>query len=158
MTQVTELLARREVQFEVLPHEEAHSSIEEALSLGVYPHEVIKSIVAITSRGPVLLVIPGSRKLDMKLVRGAVHDHHARLATEEEISRMLPEFELGAIPPIPSLVGLPTYVDTEILAFETIIVPAGVSTLSVKGRRDDLIGDEPISRIVPLTQRPEVAA
>lgn len=150
MTAVTELLEKRKVHFEVLPHEAVHSSMEEAISLGVYPDEVVKSIVVVTSRGPAILVIPGSRKLDMKLVRGAVHDVHARLATEQEIQELLPEFELGAIPPIPSLLGVPVYIDPEILRHETLIFPAGVSDLSIRGKRDDLIGDDPITRIVSL--------
>lgn len=99
---------------------------------------------------------PGIQKIGYELVRGAVHDDYARLATEEEITKLLPQFELGAIPPIPSLIGLPAYIDPEILKHETLIVPAGVSNLSVRGRRNDLIGDEPINRI--LTRHPEEAA
>jgi prolyl-tRNA editing enzyme YbaK/EbsC (Cys-tRNA(Pro) deacylase) len=40
-------------------------------------------------RGPgfVLVVLPAARRLDLRLVREAVGDNHARLATEEELGR-----------------------------------------------------------------------
>ena len=152
MTSVTEYLARHKVYFDVLPHKKTDTAQEEASSIGAAPHDVVKTVVAMTSNGPALLAVPASRRLDMKLVRGALQDRDAHLASEDEISALLPDFELGAIPPLPTLTGMRMYVDPEVMDIEAMIIPAGISTLSVRGRRDDIIGDEPISRIVPLVR------
>ncbi len=43
----------------------------------------------------------------MKRLREAVGDRHTRLATEEELERDFPGLDLGALPPIGSLLGVP---------------------------------------------------
>jgi Ala-tRNA(Pro) deacylase len=92
----------------------------------------------------------------MGLVRHAVDDHHARMATEDELEREFPAYELGALPPVGSILGLPAYVDPEVLEHETVVFAAGTQTESVKVRTAELFRDEPIS-VVPLTRRPEEA-
>ena len=54
-----------------------------------------------------------------------------------------PGFELGAIPPLGSLLGIPMYVDPEVLQHETVAFAAGSHTESVKIRTEDLLRDEP---------------
>lgn len=149
MTTATEFLGQRQVRFEALPHKEAHTAIQEALSLGASPDEVLKAVVVMTRSGPVLMVLPAMHRLDLKLVREVVNDAHARLATENEVERLLPEYDLGAIPPLPSLVGLPVYLDQQVMEHDVVIIPAGRAELSLRAACEDLFGNEPIPRIVP---------
>ena len=123
-------------------------------ALGIAADEVVKTVVLDTASGHVLVAVPSYRRLDMKLVEEAVGDHHARLASEQELAEDFPEYELGALPPIGSLVGAPVYVDPEVLAHETIVFAAGRQTESVKVRTEDLFRDEAVT-IVALTRQPE---
>lgn len=153
MSLTTEHLQRRGVAFETIPHAKAFTSIDEARSLGVQADEVVKTLLLDTASGHVLAVIPGDRRLDMKLVEEAVGDKHARLATESEIARDFPGYELGCLPPIGSLLETPLYVDPDVKRHETIVFAAGSQTESVKVRTEDLFREENV-RIVRLTRSP----
>jgi Ala-tRNA(Pro) deacylase len=148
---VTEHLQGRGVPFEEIPHERTYTSIDEARALGISADEVVKTIVLNTAAGHVLAVAPASQRLAMPLVRAAVGDSHARFATEEELERDFPGVELGAFPPLGSLIGVPTYVDPEVFTHDTVVFAAGTQNDSVKVRTEDLFRDEPITR-APLTR------
>lgn len=151
MATVSEYLGQRGIPFEPLSHERAYTSIDEARALGISADEVLKPVVLDTESGHVLAVVPASRRLDMKLVREALGDRHARLATEDELERDFPGYELGAFPPLGSLLGIPTYLDPEVLTHETVVFGAGTQRESIKARTEDLFRDEPITP-APLSQ------
>jgi Ala-tRNA(Pro) deacylase len=74
-----------------------------------------------------------------------VGDRHVRLATEEELRRDFPDIELGALPPLGSLLGAPLYVDREVLQHETVVFAAGSQTESVQIRTADLLQHEQVT-------------
>jgi Ala-tRNA(Pro) deacylase len=150
---VTDLLTKLGVPYEVIPHEQAFTSIDEALALGISADEVVKTIVMDTPSGHALAVIPGSRRLDISAAETALGTEHVRLATEEEIEKDFPGYELGALPPLGSLYGAPTYVDPEVMQHDTVVFAAGTQTESVKVRTEDLLRNEPVTT-APLTRLP----
>jgi Ala-tRNA(Pro) deacylase len=151
MAAVAELLEQRGVPFEAIPHERTYTSIDEARALGITADEVVKTIVLDTESGHALAVLPASRRLDMRLVRAATGDDQTRFASEEELERDFPDLELGAFPPLGSLLRVPTYVDPEVLTHDTVVFAGGSQNESVKARTEDLFRDEPITK-APLTK------
>lgn len=95
---VTDHLTKRGLSFEVLSHDEAFTSIDQARALGVEADEVLKTVSLDTASGHALAVIPASRRLQMTLVRRAVGDPHVSLATEHELEHDFPEFDSGRSP------------------------------------------------------------
>jgi Ala-tRNA(Pro) deacylase len=83
----------------------------------------------------------------MHLVQAAVGDRHVRLATEQELRRDFPGIELGALPPLGSLLGAPLYVDQEVLQHETVVFAAGSQTESVQLRTADLLQHEQLTAL-----------
>lgn len=151
MSFVTEHLERRGVNYEVAEHARAVTSMEEAGALGITADEVVKTVMLATDRGPALLVVPASRRLDLRLAREAVGDHAARLASEDELQRSFSECELGALPPLGSLLGAPVFVDPEVLEHDTVMFAAGTQTQSIKARCADLFRGEEV-QVSPLTR------
>jgi DNA-binding Lrp family transcriptional regulator len=80
-----------------------------------------------------------------------VGDKHVRLATEEEIEKDFPGYELGAMLPLGSLHGAPTFLDPEVMRHDTLVFAAGTQTESVKVRAEDLFRNEPVT-VAPLTR------
>jgi Ala-tRNA(Pro) deacylase len=154
MTTVTEHLEQRGSVFQEIPHRQAYTCADEARALGVEADDVLKTLAIRTGSGYALAVIPASCRLDMRLVRDAVHDNRARLATEEELRRDFPVYELGALPPLGTLLGARMYVDPEVLRHEVVAFAAGSQTESVRIRTLDLFGSEQAAT-VPLIRRPE---
>jgi hypothetical protein len=95
MSVVTEHLEQRGSAFEVLPHRQAYTSTDEARALGIDAGDVLKTLAVRTGPGYALVVIPASRRLDLHLVRDALGDHHARLASEEELGRDFAAYQLA---------------------------------------------------------------
>lgn len=155
MVTVTDHLGKRGVPFEVIPHEQTYTTIDEARALGIDADDVLKSLMLKTRSGDVLAVLPGSRRLDKRLVEEAAGDRHARLATEEELERDYPGFELGALPPLGSLLGTRVLVDAAVYQHETVVFAAGRRTESIRMRTEDVFRDEPV-RVGNLSVRPEI--
>jgi Ala-tRNA(Pro) deacylase len=138
MSVVTEHLEQRGCVFEVIPHRQAYTSVDEARALGIEVGEVLKTLAVRT--GYALAVIPASRRLDLHLAREALGDSRARLASEEELGRDFPDYELGALPPLGALPGAQVYVDPEVLGHDTVTFAAGTQTGSVKMQTQELFG------------------
>jgi Ala-tRNA(Pro) deacylase len=151
---VTEHLEQRGAAFEVLAHRHAYTSIDEARVLGVDADEVLKTLAVRTGPSYVLVVLPAARRLDLHLVREAVGDNHARLATEEELGRDFSDYQLGALPPLGALVGAHLYVDPEVLGHDTVVFAAGIQTESVKMRTRELFEEGGFTAVV-LVKQPE---
>ena len=149
MTQVTEHLRAHGVPFAPIAHQQACTSIGEARALGIEASEVVKTVAVRAAGGYALMAVPATGRLDMHLVQAAVGDRHVRLATEEELLRDFPGFELGALPPLGSLLGAPLFVDQGVLAHETVVFAAGSQTESVQLRTADLLQNEQVTA-VPL--------
>jgi Ala-tRNA(Pro) deacylase len=153
MTRVTDYLERKGISFEVLEHEKAFTAAEEARSLHVDPHVVVKTMLVDTRWGRVLAVIPGDRRLDMQLLRDVVGDHHAHLATEIELTGTYPQIELGTLPPLGALLELPTFVDGDVMRHENVVFPAGSQTEAVRARTLDVFDHEHVT-VTHLTREP----
>ena len=154
MTQVTEHLQTRGVPFEPIAHQQACTPVAEARALGIDAGEVLKTVAVRVAGGYALMAVPATGRLDMRLVQAAVGDRHVRLATEEELRRDFPGIELGALPPLGSLLGAPLYADQELLQHETVVFAAGSQTESVQLKTADLLQHEQVTTL-PLSRHPD---
>jgi Ala-tRNA(Pro) deacylase len=161
MSLVTMYLAEEHVPFEVLLHRRVFSSSQEAQALGVDADAVVKTVMLATSNGYCLAVIPASCRLDLHRVREALGDAGTRLATEAELLATFPRYELGALPPLEDLLGIPVVIDPRALRHDTVIFAGGIETESIKACTADLFGEEPklVASIVrdPELDRPDAS-
>lgn len=126
-------------RWEPLSHPETLTSVDEARALGVDPDEVAKTLVLKIREGRALAVIPGGRRLDMHKARDATEDKTVHLASEDDLARDFPDYELGAVPPAPGLLDLRAFVDPTVGSKEWIVFAAGTHTDSVRMKTADLI-------------------
>ena len=151
MSLVTEYLTGRGVAFEVVPHRRAVTSLQEARELGVAAEEVLKTVALRSGGKYVLAVVPASRRLELRLVRETLEDPEVRLASEAELQADFPGYELGALPPLGSLLGVPLLVDPAVLDHELVVFAAGTETESVRVVTGELFRDESLA-VMPLTR------
>ncbi|HYL08088.1 MAG TPA: YbaK/EbsC family protein [Candidatus Udaeobacter sp.] len=145
-----QLLEAKKIPFEILRHKTTFTAADEANTLHVSGAKVLKTVVLDTGAGHVIAVTPASRKLDIGLVREALADTHAHLAGEIETARDFPAFELGSMPPLPSLTKVPVFVDPEIMQHKEVIFAADHEE-SVKAKTEDLFGGEYVT-VTPLVR------
>jgi prolyl-tRNA editing enzyme YbaK/EbsC (Cys-tRNA(Pro) deacylase) len=144
-----EYLQGRGHTFTVIPHSRGLSL--DGTGRDRLPIELLATtVVAIGKYGLAVLVIPASRMLDRDLMSAAMGDPDARLATQEEIRRQFPDYDLGALPPLTMLLLAPMFVDPAVVEREDVIFSGGRKDLSIKMATRDLFGSDPVV-IAPLT-------
>ena len=152
MSAVTEHLQQRGSAFELLPHQQADTSTDEARALGIDADEVLKTLAVRTGPGYALAVIPASCRLDLHLVREALGDHQARLASEEELGRDFAGYQLGALPPLGALLGSQVVIDPEVLEHDLVVFAAGTQTESVRMATRELFAGEQVTAVALVKQ------
>lgn len=106
------LLEQTRVRYQVLTHNEAFTAQEVAAASHVPGAELAKVVVLREEGGFFLMVVlPAPRRLDLAAVVTATGRQRLQLATEEEIRRLFPDCEAGAMPPFGNLYDMPAYVD-----------------------------------------------
>ena len=125
-----------------------HSAQGVAEVLGIPVHVVYKTLVVVPPEGrPLLVLAPGNRKLDLRLLARALGQKKVRMATHEEAEKIT-GLQVGGISALalPDR-GLPVYIDRTALEVEEVLVSAGRRGINLLLRVRDLIavtGAQPI--------------
>jgi Ala-tRNA(Pro) deacylase len=77
------------------------------------------------NEGYVMVVVPADSYVDVEQVRTAIGVPSLRQVEEGDLSLLFPKAELGAMPPLGTLFGLPVYLDREVANQEFIAFNAG---------------------------------
>jgi Cys-tRNA(Pro)/Cys-tRNA(Cys) deacylase len=98
---ITRLLDSRRIAYKVFElTAEKHGARETARLLGVEPELVYKTIVVIRPKGkPILAVIPGPNRVDLKLLAAALNEKKVSLPSEHEAEE-LTGLQAGGISPL----------------------------------------------------------
>lgn len=106
------LLRQAGVAYDVVVHDEAHTTQEAAAAAHVAGRYMAKAVVVKGDTGePFLLVLPAPERLDEAAVGRAMGCRALRLLDKAEVDRLFPDCESGEVPPFGGLYGLPTFVD-----------------------------------------------
>jgi Ala-tRNA(Pro) deacylase len=140
-TDLTSALDAAGVEYELLVHPHTETAAAEADVLGLDPGDVAKTLIVKTPDGYVRAVIPASRRIDLHKLRDVVGGgkHKVHLASEDDMRRDFPEFELGAVPPVGGGQSHPVVVDERVAERETIVVEAGSHDESVRIAAAELV-------------------
>jgi Ala-tRNA(Pro) deacylase len=137
---LTRELERKHVDYEVIPHRRTEAAKDEAAAIGVEPRLVAKTVVLIADTGYVRTVLPASERLDLHKLRELIDDgKRTRLATESELARVYPMFELGAVPPFGGPAGDQVIVDRRLAERDSVVLEAGSHSESIQMRTADLL-------------------
>jgi Ala-tRNA(Pro) deacylase len=140
MADVTGLLEKAGVDFELLEHARTERAADEAAALGARPEEVGKTLVLATAGGNVRAVLAASERIDLRKVATVlgVGSKKVHLASEDDLARDYPDFELGAVPPF----GGPedrVVVDERLAGRDSVVLEAGSHDSSVRLKAADLV-------------------
>jgi Ala-tRNA(Pro) deacylase len=152
---VTAYLDGEGIGYEVVEHRPTFSAAAEARASGTEPREAAKTLALHDRGGYRLAVIPALRRLDVHRCRELLGGtSHLRLATEEELERDFPMFEVGAMPPLGPMIPAPEMIDVHLLYHEKILCAGGDHRHSLRiDPRDLLRLTEP--RVASLCEPPE---
>jgi Ala-tRNA(Pro) deacylase len=146
---VIDFLERHRAAYEVIEHRDTFAATSEARAAGTPPDRMAKTVLLHDHEGFRVAVIPATEQLDLHKARALLGaSGHLRLASEEEIEREFPAFDVGALPPFSALLGAPEVLDGRLLAHHRILCAGGdhrhtleISPHEVERLGNPLVGD-----------------
>lgn len=124
------------VTFENYEHAAVKTSEEAAKVRNTPLREGAKALVVYADNTPMMIVIPGDRKLDMKAFKALYHVRDLRMATPVEVEEVT-GVGIGAVPPFGALFGIPLYVDRMLQENSHVSFNAGLHTRSIRMEEKD---------------------
>jgi Ala-tRNA(Pro) deacylase len=118
-------LERNQVPYTHTTHPVAYTARGVAAAEHLPAREVAKVVIIAADNTYRMVVLPSNRVLDLTELRSALGLSHARLATEQELVRLFPDCDLGAMPPFGNLYDMPVYVDSDLALDDWIAFNAG---------------------------------
>ncbi len=140
-TMAMRALDARHIPYEVFTYPETiHSAEAVAALLGVEPGRVFKTLVVLAAGARHLLIVtPGDRELDMRLVARAVGAKSAQMAPQREAER-LTGLKVGGISPLALLNRrFEVYLDTPGAALDELYINGGQRGVNLRLRVADLL-------------------
>jgi Cys-tRNA(Pro) deacylase len=136
---IVQTLREKGIEYEVHEHEPVYTNPTMAAALGVTEAQTVKSLVLATKeKQMVVLVMPGSKKVDWKAAAKTVNTKKVSFAKPDAVSEAV-GCEVGCVPPFGHLTHLPIFVDSELMRQTEVYFNPGVHHKSFKIKSRDLI-------------------
>ncbi len=125
LPKLQDLLEKNQVSYTHHVHATVYTAKEVAAVERVPEHRVAKVVVFSGDNGYGMAVLPADEVVDLQELRAALGLMRVRLATEKELGELFADCELGAMPPMGNLYGMPVYMESDLLQEERIAFNAG---------------------------------
>ena len=131
-------MEEEKVTVESIEHEPVYTNPAMALALGVKESQTVKSLVLKTREGKfAVLVLPGDKKMDWKVLANQLNTKKVEFAKPEEVLQQV-GCEVGCVPPFGHMSELPVYMDRDLLKKDIVYFNPGVHDKSFKVKAWDL--------------------
>jgi Ala-tRNA(Pro) deacylase len=133
------VLSRERMPYVVFHHQPAYTAQEQAAASHIQGHSAVKVVICIADDGgAVQAVVPSHYLVDLERLRVIAGASALRLATEEEIAALYPQFEVGAAPPFGTIYGHRVFFEQCFVGEPEMVFNAGTHTESVCMHYGDL--------------------
>lgn len=136
---IIQLLQESGVNYQLFEHEPVFTSEQAAKVRNTNMKQGAKAIIFSADKTPILIVVPGDRKVDSKVFKKLYHIKDLKLLSPDQV-KDLTGLEIGAIPPFGNIMGLTTYADELVFENEEIVFNVGAHTKSVLMKSKDFKG------------------
>jgi Ala-tRNA(Pro) deacylase len=138
-TSIHEFLRQAHVPYMVVPHRPAFTAQEEAAAMHIPGRDWAKVVVCFVDGEPVEAVVPAPSFVNLDRLLELAGGKVIRLAGEEELRRLFPDCELGAMPPFGPLYGQTVFVDAVLASEPDIVFNAGTHRDAITMRWNDYV-------------------
>lgn len=138
MAALLDWLGAHGLDYELHEHPLAFTALEAAEAEGIDPHVFIKTLAVARADGRwALVALEASDYLDLERAARLIGTDRVRLLTEIELLDLCGGCDIGALPPIGDLFGVPVFADEALLTIDRVTFHAGSHRHAVRiGRRD----------------------
>lgn len=140
-TKLKDFLDKEHISYQTMMHPEAFTATEIAACKHVPGKQFAKCVIINADGEYIMCVMPATHHIDFTKLKKLVDARDLRLASEDEIRKLFPEFPPGTEPPFGELYSLKidVYADQILEENEEIVLSAGTHTDLVKIRWMDFM-------------------
>ncbi len=142
---VQQYLSKNGIEYDTVSHPPTQSSMETAQSSHVKSDRIAKGVLLRTEDGYLLAVLPASHHIRLGELRTWLNES-MELASEEEITDLFTDCELGAVPAVGAAYGLDVVIDDNLAMQRDVYFEGGDHTTLVHLTADNfrkVLGDAP---------------
>lgn len=137
LTRLKDYLDKENVTYQHEVHRTAYTAQEVAAEEHV-PGKIVAKVVVIKIEDQfAMAVLPATERVDLAALKAALATQEIRLATEFEFTGLFPDCDVGAMPPLGNLYGLPVYVEEALTADSEIVFNAGTHQDTIRMKYAD---------------------
>ncbi len=110
---------------EIFLSEDTIFTVEDASrAVGVPPEEILKTLVLLADDSPVLVLLSGVNRVDLKKVKTLLGAKKVKMSTPEFVYEYS-GFQVGGVPPLGYAELLPAFLDEDLFQYATVWAAAG---------------------------------
>ena len=128
---LADVLKRQRMPYVVFRHPAAFTAQERAAASHVLGRCSAKVVICMADDQPVQAVVPAHYRVDLEQLREVAGAASLRLAREDEVATLYPDFEVGAMPPFGTLYGHRVFVERCFVGEPEMVFNAGTHTESI---------------------------
>lgn len=121
---VKNYLDQKAVQYELKTHPHSGSSHETSLASHVSEDHIAKGVIVKDGAGYAMVIVPAINYVEMKHLRKKL-DRELELVEENEFSKLFPDCEPGAVPPVGPAYRIETFLDEDLTSLANVYIEAG---------------------------------
>jgi Ala-tRNA(Pro) deacylase len=130
-------LDSNKVEYRVKEHAPAYSAHDVAVSTLVSERELAKAILVSVDGRFWMTVLRTDHRVNTQMIKRAFGAKQVHLAHEEDLESFFPDCQIGAMPPLGNLYGLPVMVDESLAEDEEIVFNACTHTRVIRMKFKD---------------------
>jgi Ala-tRNA(Pro) deacylase len=136
-SRIRDFLDSENIPYEELRHEPAYTGQEVAHTLHLSGKRCAKTVVLDGDGRLAMAVLPAANRLNLQDLRAAMEVTRLEMLAENTLSKLFPDCERGAIPPLGRLYGMEVWVDRTISDSEKIVFCAGTHEDCIRMKYSD---------------------
>jgi Ala-tRNA(Pro) deacylase len=136
---IHEFLREAHVPYIVVPHRPAFTAQDEAAATHVPGRDWAKVVICFIDGEPIEAVVPAPSYVNLDRLLELAGGKSIRLASEDELRRLFPDCEVGAMPPFGPFYGHTVYVDAVLALEPQIVFNAGTHRDAIAMRWNDFV-------------------
>lgn len=138
IAELLDWLGAHGIAYDLHEHPLTFTALETARVEGLDPHAFAKTLAVAAADGRrALVALDASDRLDLWKMAHLLGTERARLLTEVELLDLAPRCDVGALPPVGDLFGVPVFADLALREVERLTFHAGSHRHAVRLDRAD---------------------
>ena len=129
---IVELLRRERIPYTWFQHKAGFTAQEEAAVSHIRGHSWAKVVICMADEQPIEAVLPAHYAIDFDQLRVLSGVATLRLATEDELTQLYPDLEVGAMPPFGAAYGHRVFVERCLVGEPEMVFNAGTHTDAIR--------------------------